>query len=59
MDDSININAKSCCSREKKRLVKALRSCDAYSKDGNERHLCYRSAAKESGSRSKSCMLAD
>ncbi|MBF0469386.1 MAG: hypothetical protein HQK61_10965 [Desulfamplus sp.] len=60
MENSANIKAKSkakaCCSLEKKRLMNVLKSCDAYS-ESIERHLCYKKAAKESGRRSKACML--
>lgn len=53
----LNINAKACCSLEKKKLVRALRTCDYYSTSKEEQQKCYREAAKDSGRRSKECIL--
>jgi hypothetical protein len=49
--------AHQCCSLEKTRLMEELRKCDC-SDSYDELHQCYRSAAKESGDRAKSCMFA-
>lgn len=47
-----------CCSMEKARLVEDLRCCDFNSTSLEQRHDCYRRAAKESGQRSKACMIS-
>ena len=54
---SININARECCLREKDRLKEELRECDSESFSPEERHECYRWAAKKSGRRSKECLI--
>jgi hypothetical protein len=46
-----------CCALEKKRMVKALRSCDYCSTNTEERSSCYKAVAKDSGLRSKTCIL--
>ncbi|THB74693.1 MAG: hypothetical protein D3926_21485 [Desulfobacteraceae bacterium] len=58
MLDSVNIKAKSCCSKEKERLVRELYECDYETTSPEERHLCYRWAAKKSGHRAKQCMIS-
>ena len=58
MVDSLNIKARECCSREKDRLVEELRECDYDTISPEERHLCYRWAAKKSGRRSKECLIS-
>lgn len=58
MAGSINIKAKECCAREKQRLVEELRECDYNTTSPEERHLCYRWAAKKSGHRSKECIIS-
>ncbi len=46
-----------CCSVENSRLVDALRTCDYCTESLEERHLCYRKAARHSGKRAKACMI--
>ena len=58
MARSINIKAKECCTREKQRLMEELRECDYNTTSPEERHLCYRWAAKKSGHRSKECIIS-
>ncbi|MCG8688043.1 MAG: hypothetical protein MI892_24425 [Desulfobacterales bacterium] len=58
MARSISIKAKACCAREKERLVEELRSCDYDTTSPEERHLCFRWAAKKSGQRAKECMIS-
>jgi hypothetical protein len=54
----VNIGARQCCTREKNRLVEELRACDYNSESPEERHHCYRWAAKKSGYRSKECLIS-
>lgn len=49
--------AQTCCSREKERLIDRLADCDAHAEDSDQRHLCYRAAARESGRRARRCIL--
>jgi uncharacterized protein YifE (UPF0438 family) len=58
MADLLNIGARQCCTREKDRLVKVLRGCDNNAQSPEERHRCYRSAAKNSGRRSRECLIS-
>ncbi len=46
-----------CCSFEKKRLLKALEKCNFCSDNYEEFHNCYRRAARESGKRSRKCLI--
>jgi hypothetical protein len=57
METSIPITARDCCVKEKKQLVKALKVCDLNSKTGRERHKCYRIMARQSGRRSRQCII--
>jgi hypothetical protein len=50
--------ARNCCSMEKKRLMKALEKCQFCSDDYETFHSCYRAAARESGERARSCIIA-
>ncbi len=50
--------ARNCCSVEKKRLMKALEKCHFCTDNYEEFHNCYRMAARESGERARSCMIA-
>ena len=58
MADLLNIGARQCCTREKDRLVKELTECDFNAQSLEERHRCYRSAAKSSGRRSRKCLIS-
>jgi hypothetical protein len=58
MADQLNIGARKCCTREKDRLVKELSHCDVNAQNPEERHQCYRSAAKNSGRRSRKCLIS-
>jgi hypothetical protein len=46
-----------CCSMEKERLMKELEKCNFCSDDYEEFHNCYREAARESGERSRACII--
>jgi hypothetical protein len=46
-----------CCSMEKQRLNEEIRHCDFCSETYDELHDCYRSAARDSGKRAKSCVV--
>lgn len=59
MRNSINIKSKECCSLEKKRLTEVLRACDYCSESIEERHWCFKKAAKESGRRSRECLIVE
>jgi hypothetical protein len=50
--------ARSCCSMEKKHLMKELEKCNFCSDNYEEFHNCYRTAARESGQRSRACMIS-
>jgi hypothetical protein len=49
--------ARSCCSMEKKRLMKALEKCNFCSDNYEEFRSCYRREARESGERARSCII--
>jgi hypothetical protein len=55
MDSTIEKKAKQCCADEHERLVERLDACDSSSRTAAERHRCYRTAARTSGSRSRKC----
>lgn len=57
MKSYINKKAAMCCAVEKKRMMNALRSCDYSSTSMKERSSCYKEVAKDSGLRSKACIL--
>jgi hypothetical protein len=46
-----------CCALEKKRMSDALRYCDYGTTSSEERSACYKAVAKDSGLRSKTCIL--
>jgi hypothetical protein len=46
-----------CCSMEKKKLMKETEKCNFCSTSYEEFHACYRQAARESGKRSRSCII--
>jgi len=46
-----------CCALGKKRMKEALRSCDYCTDSLEQRSECYKAVAKESGLRSKTCIL--
>ncbi len=46
---------RSCCIREKDRLVNELKKCD-YTASDEARRSCRRQVAKEAGQRGKSCL---
>ena len=50
--------AAGCCSTEKKRLMKDIEKCDFCSSSWEEHHRCLSAAAKESGRRSRSCIIS-
>ena len=53
-----SLKTQNCCSMEKKRLMKALEKCNFCTDDYEAFHNCYRMAARESGVRARSCMVA-
>ena len=50
--------SRQCCSLEKPRLVEALKKCDLCTTTYEAFHQRYRNAARESGQRARSCMVA-
>ena len=58
MRNSMSIKSKACCSLEKEHLTDVLFACDYCSSTMEERHICYRKAAKESGKRSRQCIVS-
>ncbi len=46
-----------CCAMGKQRMMDALRSCDYCTTSMEERSSCYKEVAKESGLRTKTCIL--
>jgi len=57
MKEKIPVNARSCCSSERRNLVEAIRACD-YCSTTYKRHLaCYRKVAKNSGRNARDCMI--
>ena len=57
MKSYIKKKAAICCAIEKKRMTKALKSSDYSSTSIEERSSCYKAVAKDSGLRSKTCVL--
>lgn len=49
---------RSCCSMERERLVEELRKCDFCADSHEAFHQCYRDVARQSGERSRSCLVA-
>ncbi len=47
-----------CCSIEKKKLVEEIEKCNFCTDNYEDFHNCYRQAARESGERSRSCMIS-
>ncbi len=58
MKKSISINSKECCFLEKERLMDVLFACDYCTESIEERSNCYKKAAKDSGRRSKECLIS-
>lgn len=56
MMNTSKTKAKRCCSAEYERLVREVGTCEMESDASDQRHACYRRAAKESGRRSRACM---
>ena len=50
--------ASKCCSMEKKKLMAELEKCNFCTDDYEEFHSCYRKAARESGQRSRACLIS-
>nr|NJM03763.1 hypothetical protein [Desulfobacula sp.] len=46
-----------CCALGKKRMEDALRSCDYCTTTLDERSECYQAVAKDTGLRTKTCIL--
>ncbi len=58
MAKSMNMTARQCCTSEKEILKQELRECDDNTFSRDERHSCYRWAAKKSGHRSTQCLIS-
>lgn len=58
MSGSSQSNDRNCCTMERKRLMKDIQKCDFCSTSWEDHHRCLSSAAKESGQRSKACMMS-
>ena len=50
-------NSVKCCSMEKKKLIKEIEKCNFSTSNYEEFHDCYRQAARESGKRSRACIV--
>jgi hypothetical protein len=57
MPASSKSNSRGCCTMERKRLMQDIQKCDFCSSNWEEHHQCLSQAAKDSGQRSKACML--
>ncbi len=58
MMNAFKSKAKRCCTKESQRLTHRLVSCEMESNTPEQRHACYRRAAKISGRRAKACITA-
>ena len=56
MKKALKVKAKNCCSKENERLMRRLESCEKQSSTSEERHACYRRAAKTGGRRARECI---
>jgi len=57
MKPYVKNKAAMCCALGKKRMMDALRSCDYCTNSLEERSECYRAVAKDTGLRTKTCIL--
>lgn len=57
MDQKPSREALKCCARERKNLVDQLRKCDWCSTSYESFAKCYQAAAKETGERSRACLM--
>lgn len=57
MDSFMKKKAAMCCAVGKKRMTDALRACDYCTTSMKERSACYKAVAKDTGLRSKTCMM--
>jgi hypothetical protein len=57
MKSFINKKAAMCSTLGKKRMTGALRSCDYCTTSIEEQSACYKAVAKDTGLRSKTCIL--
>ncbi len=58
MSDTSKSQAAQCCSMEKENLMKDIEKCDFCSDSWEAHHRCLGEAAKESGRRSRSCIIS-
>ena len=58
MSDSVSIHAKSCCSIEKNRISEDISDCFYCSSSYESFHRCLKESARESGKRSRRCLIA-
>lgn len=57
MESYARKKAAMCCAVGKKRLSDALLACDYCSTSVEERSACYKAVAKDTGLRSKTCLM--
>ena len=57
MDQRRSHEALKCCAQERKNLVDQLRKCDWCSTSYESFAKCYQTAAKETGERSRACLI--
>ena len=58
MMNAFKAKAKRCCSMEHERVSRKIGACEMETNNSDQRHDCYRQAAKESGRRARECMAA-
>ena len=56
MMNAFKSKAKRCCNNAYERLLRQLVSCEMDANGAEQRHDCYRQAAKASGAHAKACM---
>ena len=57
MEKKASKKARQCCALEKENLVSQLQQCDWCSTSYEAHSQCYQAAAKETGERSRACMM--
>ncbi|MFH2066138.1 MAG: hypothetical protein ABIK15_13130 [Pseudomonadota bacterium] len=58
MRKSIPIKSRSCCRREKERVVNEVRFCEYTALTPEQRSGCYQQVARNSGSRARECLYS-
>lgn len=54
--NAFKAKAKRCCAMEHERVAREVGTCEMASVNSDQRHDCYRRAARESGRRARACM---